>query len=104
MKLETFDNDAYSSDDDYFAFVEWLSELTATELRQAKGNPEQQKQALCRYYKRGEQANLTPSELIDFLGVSAHSILERAGYDEAEGDAVMEISDALGDEEICQAS
>ena len=38
MNYGTYDNDANESDDDCFAFVEWLSELTAAELRRAKSN------------------------------------------------------------------
>lgn len=104
MDYDKFDNDSDASDADYFAFVEWLSEHAATELRQAKGETERQKQALCRYYKRGLRANLTTSELIDFLGVSSPSILDRAGYYEAEGDALMAISDGLTDEDIERAA
>ena len=100
MDYSKFDNDADTSDEEYFAFVEWLSAQTAEELRQARGEPEKQKQALCRYYKRGERANLTAGELIDFLGVSSPSILDRAGCDEEEADALMQISDNLEDEAI----
>ncbi len=103
MDFSKFDNDTDESEENYSAYVDWLSELTANELRHVKDNPEQQKQALCRYYKRGEAANLTASELIDFLGISSPSILEMAGYGEEEGDALFVISDALTDEEISQA-
>ena len=78
----------------------WLSDLTATELREAKPDPARQKQALCRYYKRGENAHLTPGELIDFLGVSTPSISDMAGYSDEESLALMEISDSLTEEDI----
>ena len=55
---------------------------------------------LCRYYKRGSKANFTPGELIDFLGVSSGSILEKAGLTDVEEDTVMAISDSLTDVEI----
>ena len=100
MDYDSYDNDTNESDEDYFAFVEWLSDLATAELRQAKGDSERQKQALCRYYKRSEKANLTAGELIDFLGVSSPSILERAGYNEEEADAVMAISDSLTDDDL----
>jgi hypothetical protein len=48
MDFNTFDNDADESDENYFAYIDWLSELTANDLRHVKDNPEQQKQALCR--------------------------------------------------------
>jgi hypothetical protein len=96
LDYETFDNeDVNASDDDYAAFVGWLSQLAAAELREARGEPDRQKQALCRYYIRGERGNLTPAELLDFLCANTPSILDRAGYTEEEGDALMEISDSL---------
>jgi hypothetical protein len=100
MDFNKFDNDTDESDDNYFAYVAWLSDLTAEDLRRVKGSPEQQKEALCRYYKRGEQANLAAGELIDFLGVSSPSICDMAGYTEEEGDALFVISDKLTDDEI----
>ena len=100
MDYDRFDNDSDTSEADYRAFVEWLSEGAVTEFRQARGDAERQKQVLCRYYKRGLRANLTTGELVDFLGVSSRSILDRAGYDEDESDAVMVLSADLTDEEI----
>lgn len=105
MDFNKFDNGAEgTTEEDYSAFVEWLSALTAAELQQAAGDLAMQKQILCRYYKRGERANLTPGELIDFLSVSAPSIMDWAGYSEAEQDALMQISDNLTDAEIASAS
>ena len=100
MGYESYDNDTNQVDKDYFAFVEWLSARAAAELREAKSDPAQQKKALCRYYKRGEQANLTTGELVDFLGVSNPSILEMAGYTEEEGNAVMCIWDSITGNDI----
>ena len=95
-----FDNDQDPSHEDYSAFVDLLSERMAADLRDAQGNPNQQKRVLCRYYKLGERANLSMGELIDFLGVSSPSIIDLAGYSDDEGDALMEISDNLTDAEI----
>jgi len=95
LDYENYDNDTNESDEDYFKFVAWLADLTATDLRAAKSDPAEQRQALCRYYKRGEKANLTNDELIDFLGVSTPSILDKAGYTEEEATALMDISDTL---------
>lgn len=100
MDFNKFDNDAEESDDNYFAYVAWLSELTAEDLRRVKGSPEQQKQALCRYYKRGGMARLTTGALIDYLGVSSPSISEMASYTEEEGFALFVIPDKLTDDEI----
>jgi hypothetical protein len=103
-QFDNFDNDANASEADYSAFVQWLSEHTAAELRQAQGNREQTKRVLCRYYKRGMRANLTTGELIDFLGVSTPSILDKAGFDDEQADKVMAISDSLTDEDINQVT
>lgn len=104
MNYDTFNNDTNASEADYFAFVQWLCERTAAGLRQASRNPEQQKSVLCRYYKRGLRANLTTGELIDFLGVSTPSILDRAGLENQEADDVMAVSDSLTDEGINQTT
>jgi hypothetical protein len=99
VDYEAFDNDT-ASDAEYVGFVEWLSDHVASELREARGNMDQQKAVLCRYYKRGMRANMTAGELIDFLGVSSPSILERAELTEEESAVVMTISDRLTDTEI----
>jgi hypothetical protein len=103
MDYENFDNDNDDSDENYFAFVRWLEDLTAIDLRQAKGDIEAQKKACCRYYKRGYKANLTTAELIDFLGVSHDSILDKAGYSDEESTALFVISDALTEQDIANA-
>lgn len=97
-------NDEEQADEDYFAFVEWLELITADELKAVKGNAVDLRQALCRYYHRGYRANLTPDELIDFLGVSNPAILDMAGYNEEEVESTMEISDSITDEEILSAT
>ena len=101
MDFGKFDNDADESDENYFSYVAWLSKLTAADLQSVKGNAQQQKLALCRYYKRGERANLTASHLIDLLGVSSPSILDIADYTD-EGEAIFVISDSLTDDDIRQ--
>jgi hypothetical protein len=64
--------------------VEALQEQTVTELLQAGDDAEQQKQAIKRYFRCGDAAHLSPGELWDFLGISADSVLERAGFDETD--------------------
>lgn len=100
---EEYDSDTSEDDAAYFAFVHWLSDRTATELREARGDAVRQRQALCRYYGRGYRAHLTPGELIDFLGVDTPSILDRAGYTATEGEELMRLSDDLTDDEIAGA-
>ena len=101
MNPLTFDNDAdETTNEEYSAFVEWLTELTAEEFRQAKANTIEQRKVLCCYYKRGDLANLSIGELIDFLAVSYPSVMDKAGYIYEETAKVMEISDHLPQEEI----
>lgn len=92
--------DSSQSDEDYHALVSRLSSQAAEELRAARNDREAQRLALCRFYKRGLAADLTIGELIDFLGVSSPSILDQAGYNDAEAEAVMAISDALTEDEV----
>ncbi|MBC7806465.1 MAG: hypothetical protein H7145_09975 [Akkermansiaceae bacterium] len=94
-----FDSDT-ASDTEYMGFVAWLSDRAASEICEARGDMDQQKTALCRYFKRGLRANMTTNELIDFLGVSTPSVLERAELTEEESDTVMAISDRLTETEI----
>ena len=82
--LTDFDADENDSDEDYFAFVHDLEDVTVAELLAARENVEAQKQAIKRYFLRGLKANLTMGELWDFLGVSSPSILERAGFEETD--------------------
>ena len=105
MEYVKFDNDdLHTRDEDYSAFVQWLSERTSVEVRQAKGSLEAQRVVLCRYYKLGYRVQLTSGELIDFLAVSDSSILDEADYNEEEADRLMAISDSLTDAEIEQTS
>ncbi|MGI4790278.1 MAG: hypothetical protein ACRYFS_15680 [Janthinobacterium lividum] len=101
MDYDSFDNDdPETSDENYSEYVGWLSERTAKELRQAKGDAVRQRLVLCQYYKRGEKANLAASELIDFLAVSSPSIFDMADYTDDESDTAMVISDGLTDDEV----
>lgn len=100
MLKEEFDNDTSDSDDEYFAFVGWISERAASNFREANGDLDKQKIALCQYLQVGLRANLTMSELIDFLAVDSQSILDEAGYTEKEGDDLMHIFDHLTEEDV----
>ena len=100
--FESFDNDTDTSDENYSAFVAWLSARTTEDFREAHGDAARQKSALLRYYHTGLRANLTPAELIGFLAITSRSILDEAGYTDAESDAVMALSDGLTDREFYQ--
>ena len=51
------------SEESYLAFVEWLTNQTANELRQANGEKEALRAAIAKYLESGNQAQLTPMEL-----------------------------------------
>ena len=105
MDYETFDNDAPGTTDaEYFAFAEWLTERTAKELRQAEGDRAKWKDVLCRFWKRGYRANLPPGELIDFLSVNESCAIERAELSEDDTEELMEILATLSPEEINQVA
>jgi hypothetical protein len=43
----------------------------------------------CNYFETGEQEGISHGELIDFLGISSPSVLDRAGYSNTETLQVM---------------
>jgi len=88
------------TEEDYKRVVSELSAITADELRAARGNPDAQRAALARYYKRGTRADLSSGELVDFLAISTPSILEKAGYSDDEADALLELSETLTEDEL----
>ena len=89
--FDDFDNDApETTDEQYSAFVEWLSETYAARLAECAGDTQAQDAVVHAYLERGEAANLTLPELLDFLGISSNSVLDRAGYGEAEQTAVFD--------------
>lgn len=88
------------SDIEYKIIIEDLSAATAEELRAALGNPDAQRAALTRFYGRGANVDLTSGEMIDLLAVNSPSILTQAGYSAEEADALMELSEALTEDEL----
>ena len=53
--------------------------------------------ACARYFRDGEHEGFDHGELIDYLGVSTPSVLDRAGYSEADALRVMELLPLVGD-------
>ena len=89
------------SDDEYQETVEMLIVWAADLFRSAQ---ESDWRALCaRYFARGAHLELSTGELVDFLGVSAGSVLDRAGYGEEDFLRVMDLVGELSDEEIARA-
>jgi hypothetical protein len=88
------------SPEDYERLVDKLTKQAAADFRQASQSIQEQRQACCRYFKRGELADISQPELVDFLGVSTPSVLEMAGYSDADAQRVMEMIADISDDEI----
>lgn len=99
-KHGTYTDASLLSEQEYDDLVDNLSKITTDELRDARGDARMQRLALCRYFKRGRLAGLSTGELMDFLGVSDVPIVDQAGYDDEEGETLMEIPAQITDEEI----
>jgi hypothetical protein len=83
------------SEESYSAFVEWLRMETASSLQQAKGDSRAIVAAITAYLEAGSNAHLTSGELVDFFCVDTPSILDRAGYSEADADLAVELYDEI---------
>jgi hypothetical protein len=83
------------SDEEYGAFVTWLTNETAAELRSAHGHPEQIRSAIVTYLQRGYRAGLYPAEIVDFFCVSADNPIELAGYMEPDTTAAVRLFDEI---------
>lgn len=86
----------------YGALVDKVSKEATTDFRHAAQSEREKRCACCRYFKKGLSAGLSYPELIDFLGVSSPSILELAGYSNAEVQKVMDGLGSISDDEIEQ--
>jgi len=98
MDYENYDKEQNDSEEDYFAFTAWLENKTADGLVASRGNTEAIKQTMVDYLERGYSAHLSSGELVDFFCVSTPSILDKAGYDEEEADAAINIYDEINPE------
>lgn len=72
------------------------------DFKACREDPEQQRQACCRFLKKGAVAGMAQDELIHRLGLSAPSILDLAGYSAELADNVMATLKTLSDEEILE--
>jgi len=88
------------STEDFERLVDKLTKQAAADFRQASRSIQEQRLACCRYFKRGELADISQPELVDFLGISTPSILEMAGYSDADAQRVMEMIADISDDEI----
>jgi hypothetical protein len=74
---------------DYDERVARVCNAAAMELRTCPGDLLVQLKVCCRYFESGEREGISHDALIDYLGVSAHSVLDRAGYSSEEAQCVM---------------
>ena len=86
--------------EDYRRVVTEFTQLAADDFRRSATTEHEQRAALCRYFRRGADADLSHPELIDFLGISTPSVLEMAGYSVTAALRVMEILRDMKDDEL----
>lgn len=75
---------------DYAERIERICREAATQFHSSRGDLLAQVRACCHYFESGEREGISHGELIDFLGISSPSVLDRAGYSNAEALQVME--------------
>ncbi len=92
------------SPQDYEQLVGEFTKRAADDFRQAGRNVQEWRLASCRYFKRGEIADLSRPELVDFIGVSTPSVLEMAGYSDEDAQSVMELIADISEDEIEKAA
>jgi hypothetical protein len=74
---------------DYDERVDRVCNAAAMELRSCRGDLLAQLAVCCRYFESGDKEGISHGELIDYLGVSSDSVLDRAGYSSEEAQCVM---------------
>jgi hypothetical protein len=85
--MSSASDDGFSPE--YAERVERVCREASSELNSCGGDLLAQLKVCCRYFENGEQEDISHEELIDFLGISSPSILDRAGYSNAEASRVM---------------
>lgn len=89
-------------DGEYESRVEQLYREAAAELKEARNSPTL-RTVLAAFFKHWTAEGFSIAELVDFLGVSSPSILERAGFTQEEELNALDIAAKLTDEEIARA-
>ena len=88
------------SSEDYRRAVTEFTQLVADDFRRSAATEHEQRAALCRYFRRGAEADLSHPELIDILGISTPSVLDMAGYSIPAALRVMEILRDMKDDDL----
>ncbi len=74
---------------EYEAFVTWYKTHFAQRLQAARGDAQKVQQAIAAYRANGEKAGLPRGAITDFFCVDTPSVLEMAGYSDAEIDTAV---------------
>ena len=77
-----------------------FTQESAGDFRTCAESIEAQRQACCRYFRRGTMVGFSQQELIDSLALATPSVLEAAGYPPDAAERVMEMIGGISDEEI----
>lgn len=86
------------SEDAYSAYIHWLEQETANNLRAAKEDNAALTNAIRKYLETGYKARLSAQEMIDFFCISTPSILDMAGFTEQEAEEAVKTYDNLNSE------
>ena len=78
MPSPASDDDGFPPD--YDERIERVCGEAASAFRACPSDLLSQLRVCCDYFQRGEHEGISHGELIDFLGVSSPSVLDRAGY------------------------
>jgi len=88
MTTQPLDDDGFPLD--YDERIERVCSEAASGFRACPSDLLAQLRVCCRYFQHGEREGISHGELIDFLGVSTPSVLDRADYTELEAQSVMD--------------
>lgn len=75
---------------DYSERIERVCSAAASGFRSCRDDLLAQIAVCCRYFESGDHEGISHGELIDFLGISSPSVLDRAGYSDSEAQRVMD--------------
>jgi hypothetical protein len=88
------------SPEQYKRLVDAFTREAADEFRRAGPSIEEQRRACVQYFRCGQSVGLSHPELVDFLGVSTPSVLDRAGYSDEDSQRVMDMLADISDDEV----
>jgi hypothetical protein len=89
---------------DYRRVVREFTQLAADDFRRSAATEQEQRAALCRYFRCGATADLSHPQLIAFLSISTPSVLDMAGYSVEAASRVMEILRDMKDDALYGAT